>query len=118
LYSLPREGSCPECGHSYKPRKDDAKPKNPNRQLAQFRRHLNHRQRELRWAPAYWAFASAAVTACIMFNAGKGWWALTACAVVFAAGNHLNAWIMYHETKRKMEAIDASAKVKNTAQAS
>ena len=67
----------------------------------------------MKWAPAYWAVAAGGVTACILFEAGRGWWALAVFAVLFAAGHHTNAWICYQDTKRKMEAIDSKANQMN-----
>jgi ribosomal protein L37E len=107
LYSLPREGSCPECGHPYKSRKNDAIAKNPRRQLAQLNRMRERYERDLRSMPLWWLASGIAVVACLVLGAGKWWWILAGGVTLVTAARHEIAVLNRSEVKRKIEAIDA-----------
>lgn len=110
LYSLPREGTCPECGHAYKRRKNDGKPKNPRRQLGRLRWLERSYERQLRFVPVPWAIAVSVVTGCYFLDAGKWAWGIAVCTVVFAIGQHASAVMNCRDIKRKIEAIDARSR--------
>ena len=108
LYGLPRQGQCPECGQAYKSRRDDAKAKNPRRQLARYRRLLRNSEATLRWVPVWWAVAGLSLTACYFLHARKCW-VLAVFVALCAAVRHLTAAFNVSDYKSKIEAIDASA---------
>jgi len=107
LYSLPREGSCPECGHLYKSRKHDAVAKNPRRQLAQLNRLLKKRERELHQMPLWWLAAAIAIVACVMFGAGRFWWSATVFLTLLTLARQFTTVFNRRDTKQKIEAVDA-----------
>ena len=111
LYSLPRQGSCPECGRAYKSRKQDAITKNPRRQLGQLRRMLQRNEHTLRWVPAWWAVAGLVVTMCYFLHARRGW-VLAIITVLVAAGRHAAAALNRSDLKQRIESIDANANSK------
>jgi hypothetical protein len=108
LYGLARAGECPECGHPYKRRRQDAIEKNPRRQLGSLRYVLRRRQSELRWLPAWWVIPSAAVALCVVFGAKAGWWVLAVFSTLIAAGHTASVVFNYRDAKRKIEAVDAA----------
>ncbi len=106
LYNLSREGSCPECGHAYKKRRQDGSPKNPRRQLPQLRRVLLRRESELRWLPAWWCTAAAAFAACYFLRVPCFFWGVASMVTLGAAGHHLGAVLNHRDVKQKIEGLD------------
>lgn len=106
LYNLPTTGTCPECGVAYSTRGRQKPRKNPRRQHAQLSRMLRRSQQQHMRLPWFWLVAGAAVTACIMFHAGRGWWCLAALSALVAAVRHLTVTFDISDVKEKLQQID------------
>jgi hypothetical protein len=106
LYNLPTTGTCPECGIAYATRGKQKPRKNPRRQHAQLSRMMNRWQSGLGHMPWFWLVTGAAIIACIMFHATRGWWFLAGLATLVSAVRQLDLMIRISDTKEKLQAID------------
>lgn len=89
LFSLPRDGRCPECGRGVAGIHRPRRPKNPKRQAGQWRRMIRNHRRDVWWLRGLWILPLCGVAACWWWRASVWLWAFAIIAVVSGAIQHL-----------------------------
>ena len=105
LFGQAADGRCPECGikvrASYRGGRRE-KPKNSQRQAAQFRRYIARDRRQLWGAPLAWIIAIAVAAVCRLRGGPAGWYVFAGVLAIIGTLGYLGLRSDIRARERKL----------------